>query len=69
MFLEKASSARKKPETLGRKTEATGVSLHGRLVELSVAKLVIIPFQDILGLGPEHEMNRRQKDGNSQWRA
>lgn len=71
-FLEEVSSAAVKNLKLflGRKTEANCVSRDMvRLVELSVAKLVIIPFQDILGLGPEARMNRpASKDGNWQWR-
>ena len=71
-FMEEASSAAVKNLQLflGRKTGANCVSRDLiRLVELSVAKLVIIPFQDILGLGPDARMNRpASKEGNWQWR-
>ncbi|MBP8675328.1 MAG: 4-alpha-glucanotransferase, partial [Acetomicrobium sp.] len=55
---------------LGRKTDVSSVSRDMiRLVELSVAKLVIIPFQDILGLDSSSRMNKpASREGNWRWR-
>ncbi|MEK7699743.1 MAG: 4-alpha-glucanotransferase, partial [Planctomycetota bacterium] len=55
---------------LGR--EVSGETIHWELIRLammSVANLVIIPMQDILGLGEEARMNRPSTiAGNWQWR-
>jgi len=41
-----------------------------RLAMLSVAELVIIPLQDVLGLGKEARMNRpATAKGNWEWRV
>lgn len=55
---------------LGHKTDVSSVSRDMiRLVELSVAKLVIIPFQDILGLDSSSRMNKpASREGNWRWR-
>jgi 4-alpha-glucanotransferase len=56
---------------LGREPEADAI--HGELIRLammSVAKTVIIPLQDVLGLGEEARMNRPSvTDGNWKWRV
>ena len=55
---------------LGR--EVPGEEIHWELIRLammSVARTVIIPMQDILGLGAQARMNRPgKKDGNWHWR-
>jgi 4-alpha-glucanotransferase len=56
---------------LGREPEAD--TIHWELIRLammSVAKTVIIPLQDVLGLGEEARMNRPSvTDGNWKWRV
>jgi 4-alpha-glucanotransferase len=56
---------------LGREPGADTV--HGELIRLammSVAKTVIIPLQDVLGLGEEARMNRPSvTNGNWKWRV
>jgi 4-alpha-glucanotransferase len=55
---------------LGRRISSNNI--HDKLIELlmsSVANLVVIPVQDILGLGPQARMNHPGKtQGNWQWR-
>ncbi len=57
-------------EYIGREVSAEDVHKEFvRLVMMSVANLVIIPIQDVLGLGAEHRMNRpATSDGNWRWR-
>ena len=71
-YLEEASSReiRNLILLLGRKTGPGSVARDLiRLIELSVAELVIIPYQDILGLGSFARINKpASSDGNWQWR-
>lgn len=55
---------------LGRKISATDISWElMRLAMASVAKVAIVPMQDVLGLGPEARMNFPAKtQGNWMWR-
>jgi 4-alpha-glucanotransferase len=56
---------------LGREPEADTIHWEFiRLAMMSVAKTVIIPLQDVLGLGEEARMNRPSvTDGNWKWRV
>ena len=71
-FEKEAGSKQKKAlfSYLGREVKAK--ELPWELIRLamgSVAKTVIIPMQDVLGLGPEARMNRpARKRGNWKWR-
>lgn len=71
-FEKEATPEEKKRLFLYLGREITGGEVHGELIRLamtSVANTVIIPMQDILGLGEEDRMNRPStKDGNWQWR-
>ena len=55
---------------LGREVSAEEISGEFiRLAMMSVAKMVIVPVQDILGLGPEGRMNTpAMAQGNWEWR-
>jgi len=55
---------------IGRKVASAHVHEEmGRLAMMSVAETVIIPMQDVLGLGQDARMNRpATKDGNWAWR-
>ncbi len=55
---------------LGRSVTAKDISWElVRLALMSVARLSIIPMQDLLGLGADHRINRPAKQkGNWQWR-
>ncbi|MFH1338611.1 MAG: 4-alpha-glucanotransferase [Candidatus Omnitrophota bacterium] len=72
-WFEKEANARDKKRLfnyLGRK--AVTEELHWELIRLamtSVANIVIVPLQDLLGLGEEARMNRPSfAEGNWQWR-
>jgi 4-alpha-glucanotransferase len=71
-FENEATPEEKKKLFLYLGREITGGEVHGELIRLamtSVANTVIIPMQDILGLGEEARMNRPStKEGNWQWR-
>jgi len=55
---------------LGREVPAEDIHREMiRLAMMSVADMVIIPMQDVLGLGEEARMNRpATTEGNWQWR-
>lgn len=65
-----ADDKRRVSEYLGR--EATADNIHWKFIKLceaSIANTVIIPMQDILGLGKEARMNTPSKsEGNWRWR-
>jgi 4-alpha-glucanotransferase len=71
-FDTEASPQQKKclTEYLGHKVSAKTIALEMiRLAMASVAKVAIIPMQDLLGLGAEARMNRPAKNkGNWLWR-
>jgi 4-alpha-glucanotransferase len=63
-------SPRHKNQHLGQEVSPERVHLELiRLAMMSVANMVIVPMQDILGLGEEARMNRpATTEGNWQWR-